>query len=223
MGLQSFNNIWWDICLTFAGDLAFGEPLNCLASSEYHPWVEMIFAGIRASTTFSQLRRYLPPWIIGAVLPKNLLRKRLDHIALTQAKVRSRLATKTDRPDFMTYILRHNDERGMNEAELFSNASLLILAGSETTATALSGTTYHLLKTPNELKRLTQELRTRFRSSADMTTSSLASCELLNAVLREGIRMYPPVPVGLPRKVLVDDAVVVGHYVPKGVSNLIRT
>lgn len=39
----------------------------------------------------------------------------------------------------MTYILRATEEKGMTPEEIEANAQILIMAGSETTASALSG------------------------------------------------------------------------------------
>jgi hypothetical protein len=36
---QWYNFTTFDII----GDLAFGEPFDCLKDSQYHPWVEMVF------------------------------------------------------------------------------------------------------------------------------------------------------------------------------------
>jgi cytochrome P450 len=39
----------------------------------------------------------------------------------------------------VTYILRATEEKGMTQEEIEANAQILIMAGSETTASALSG------------------------------------------------------------------------------------
>lgn len=36
-----------------------------------------------------------------------------------------------ERGDFMSYILRYNDEKGMSEGEIIENSSLFIIVGSE--------------------------------------------------------------------------------------------
>lgn len=141
---------------------------------------------------------------------------------MTISKVQQRLAQNTDRADFLSYILRHNasDPKGLSEGELIANSNLLILAGSETTATALSGVTYLLLRNPNVRKKLTKEVRNLYKSDEEMTLQALASNDYLNAVLKEGMRMYPPVALGLPRVVIDEQVVIAGHVVPKGVSCL---
>jgi aspirochlorine biosynthesis cytochrome P450 monooxygenase len=43
------------------------------------------------------------------------------------------MAKETDRPDFISYILKHNEtEKGMTPAEIRESAAEFVLAGSET-------------------------------------------------------------------------------------------
>lgn len=37
---------------------------------------------------------------------------------------------KTERPDFMAYIMRFNDERGMSVPEIDATANAMVIAGS---------------------------------------------------------------------------------------------
>ena len=101
---------------------------------------------------------------------------------------------------------------------LAANASLLIIAGSETTATLLSGATYLLLKHPEALKKLTEEVRSTFKSEEEIILSSVSSLEYMLACLNEAMRVYPPVPIGMPRVVPKGGAKVVDTFVPEGVS-----
>ena len=204
------------------GDLAFGSDFGCLASSDCHPWISTIMGSIKAMSMFSVIARYIEPRLVLWLVPRKARRKKEDHDAMTTNKVKQRLDTITDRADFLSYVLKHNDEKGMSEPELIANSGLLILAGSETSASALSGTTYLLFKDKEALSRATAEIRTTFPQEEDMTVAALAQCEYLNHVLKEGMRLYPPAPNHSPRKVLTDDLVVSGHAIPKGVSALYR-
>jgi len=106
----------------------------------------------------------------------------------------------------------------MSRAEIIKASGTLIVAGSETTATLLSGALYYLLKTPSSLSRFTTELRTSFLDPADMNFVNLARLSYLNACPQEGLRLYPPVPGILPRKTQPGDAVLNGHHFPENVS-----
>jgi cytochrome P450 len=93
-----------------------------------------------------------------------------------------------------------------------------MIAGTETTATLLSGLTYHLLQNPDRMGRLVNEIRSHFQDEEDITIEKLQALPYLNACIEEGLRMYPPISNGLPRVVPPGDAEVDGHKVPAGVS-----
>lgn len=101
---------------------------------------------------------------------------------------------------------------------LEANANVLLIAGSETTATLLSGVTYLLLMNPKALSRLTEEVRAAFNSEAEIDMQSVSRLPYMLACLDEALRMYPPVPNGLPRVVPKNGAQIAGKFVEEGVG-----
>ena len=212
----------WYAFTTFdlIGDLAFGEPFGCLESGGYHPWVAMIFSGFKLSALNQARKRF--PWLMpltGYFLPQNLIQNQSKHFQLSFAKGRNRaMGGFKDRGDFMTYILRHNDERGMSPDELGENSNILIVAGSETTASLLSGTTYYLLRNPETYKKLVSEIRSTYETESDIKLSTVSNHKYLLACLDEGLRLYPPVPSALGRDVPTGGHEIEGYWIPEKVS-----
>jgi aspirochlorine biosynthesis cytochrome P450 monooxygenase len=62
-----------------------------------------------------------------------------------------------------SYVLKYSDAQGMNTDEIVSSARVIIAAGRETTATALSGLIFYLLQTAHALKVLPKEIRGSFK------------------------------------------------------------
>ena len=91
-------------------------------------------------------------------------------------------------------------------------------AGSETTATTLSGVTYLLLKHPDTLERATKEVRSAFSSPDEISIASVANLEYMLAALNEALRMYPPVTSNLVRVVPSGGQSIAGKFVPADVS-----
>ncbi|KAH6951256.1 cytochrome P450 [Ilyonectria sp. MPI-CAGE-AT-0026] len=201
------------------GDLAFGESFGCLENSDYHPWVRNIFAVVKVASVV-QLSTHFP-WLrvlIINVLSSPLSRNRQSsHRKLTREKLlrRIELGKNQERPDLIEGLLKKKDEWNMPSGHLERNASVLIVAGSESTATALSGITYLLTKNPEALRQLTEEIRSSFKSEEEIDFVSVNKLTYLLACLDEGLRMYPPVPSGLPRVSPEEGATVSGQYVPK--------
>jgi len=106
---------------------------------------------------------------------------------------------------------------------LSGNAFILVLAGSETTSTTLSGATYLLTSHPDTLAKLTNEVRSAFTSADEINITSAGQLPYLRGVLNESLRMFPPVASGLVREVPPGGAQIAGQYVPGGVNRSISS
>lgn len=104
------------------------------------------------------------------------------------------------RPDFLQAMLTARDEggRGLTRDEMAANARVLVIGGSETTATALAGTVYFLGRYPEVQKRLAEEVRGPFKREEEIDFVSVSKLMHLLAVLEESLRMFPPVPAPMP-------------------------
>lgn len=213
------------------GDLAFGKSFGCLRDSSMHPWVDIssnfgkmvgLLASINHYPPFHKLLRY--------VLPKSALRKREQHRVMTKEKVQQRLELETQRPDFITAMTRYEEAggkvKGMSRPELEVNMAILIFAGSETTSSALSGILRMLVQSRGEeedaLARVVAEVRGNFEDESFITLESVAlksdSMDYLQAVIDEGMRLCPPVSIGVPRLVPAGGDTICGHWIPENVS-----
>lgn len=200
-------------------DLAFGESFDCLKKSQYHGWISMVFDQIRVGVYLNVTKR-IPggKGLLRFLLPKFLI-SRIKQQILTAEGIESRIHSGNDQATFLNHILRKNDpSRRLTAPEIISNASAFILAGSETTATALCGITYYLLREPTAMKKLAEEIRSAFNTEDEITISSVSKLKYIFAVINEGMRMYPPVPIGLPRVVEGEGTVIDGQWVPGKVS-----
>lgn len=107
----------------------------------------------------------------------------------------------------------------MTPDQIRINASLLIIAGSETTATALSGATYLLGTNPDALTKVTDEVRSAFSSEQEITLLSVQKLKYMLAVLDETLRIFPPAPGTSPRTVHQGGRIICDTFLPEGVSD----
>jgi cytochrome P450 len=167
----------------------------------------------------SGLRKRLPlvNLYLPFVIPRDAGAMHQKHMALTREKLLKRLQmpNSDDRGDFFSYLLRKGGNE-VPEPELCQQANTLIVAGSETTATCLTGIVYCLLSNRSCLEALSNEVRSQFQLDTEITGDATADLKYLSAVIEEGLRIFPPAPFGLPR--VSPGAVIDGHYVPPGIT-----
>ena len=120
----------------------------------------------------------------------------------------------------MTRILEQRDPKQVSDLQIAAHSSDFVLAGSETTATALSTITYYLLRTPRVMEKLQRDIRAKFTDYSKINSKSTLDLPYLDAVILEGLRVYPPLPFALPRVVPEGGDTVDGHHLPAGVSHL---
>jgi len=196
-----------------------------MLSLRYAPSVRLIFDSIKNIGKFVALGQ-LPfmSWLLPKLIPASLRRKQRENEKFASDRVDRRLARDPGRPDLWTEILRRSDDgkgdatAGMSLEEMHGNATVFMNAGTETTATLLSGLTYYLLINPDTMAKLVSEVRGAFPSETDITIDALARLPYLNACIEEGLRMYPPISSGLPRLTPEGGAVIANKYIPANVS-----
>lgn len=207
---EAFNWLTFDII----GDLTFGESFDAVKNGKTHPWVSII-VGTAFWRTVVDLRRRIP--LLNLVFPflvnGNLAKEYEMHTQLIREKTEKRVQQKhnINREDFFKSILSKGD---WSQGKLESNAELLIIAGSETTATTMAGIAYFLFKHPHCMDQLQKEVLSAFTSYDEISGDATARLPYLHAVIEETLRLYPPVAFGLPR--VSPGAMVSGHYVPDG-------
>ncbi|KAL7810678.1 cytochrome P450 [Trichoderma aethiopicum] len=219
-GSKPVDMVRWFNYTTFdvIGDLAFGESFGCLQSSNYDPWIQLLFDSVKTLVWLGTLKHFemIPRWIIKYIMPKGLERKYAENQRLSTMKVQKRLDTGSERPDFITSMTAKRNGESLTFEELAANASILIIAGSETTATALSAVAYFLSLNLEAQAKLAQEVRSMFNSPQEITITSVQHLTYMLAVIDEAMRLYPPVVAGLTRLISEGGAVVAGEYVPEG-------
>lgn len=200
-------------------DLAFGEPLGLLERNEYTQWVEMIFKSI-AVLPVVQITQYYPilKTLFEWLEPRSVADIRLAHFRHSTDRVDRRLSRGSNKPDIWNLVISGDGGSPLSLAEMHSNAEIFMTAGTETTATLLSGLCYLLLAHPDKMETLVKEVRGSFDSDAEISLDRLSGLGYLNACLEEGLRLYPPVPSSIPRVTPEGGNIILDEWVAPGVS-----
>jgi cytochrome P450 len=135
--------------------------------------------------------------------------ERLDALLFEEIAARRRAGDLAEREDILSLVLqaRHDDGRPMSDRELRDELMTLLVAGHETTATALSWAIELLARHPAELDRLESDVRD-------------GNEEYLDAVVKETLRLRPVIALVL-RK-LVEPMEIGGRLLPPGLGRAVH-
>jgi cytochrome P450 len=146
-------------------------------------------------------------------------------MAVARELIDSRLEKPTNsRSDMLASFIRH----GLTRDDLVTESMLQILAGSDTTATAIRVTMLYLMTHQRVYRKLQAEIDATVDSNQAGITSSIVSDETLKslpylqAVVREGLRIHPPITDVVPKKVSIEGDVFIidgkEHFLPGGTN-----
>ncbi|KAG6364587.1 hypothetical protein INS49_006189 [Diaporthe citri] len=196
---------WYNwVTVDIISHLTFGEPSGCLEHAERDPWV-----GAMNSTVLDFISLQILAYLgLGGFL------NRLVRAFMNTNRKHLNMAE----PDLVEKILQKMDAWNLSDDEILGNSAALLIAGSETTATLLTGLTYLLCKHPEAMVKLKREVRSKFMSDSEITLTSVLELKYLLACLDEALRLYPPVPIGPLRTVPAGSGgvTIAGHMVPGG-------
>lgn len=134
------------------------------------------------------------------------LKQQVDALLLAEIRERRQQAAG-DRTDILSLLMGARDEagEGMGDQELRDELITLLVAGHETTATALSWALYWVHHTPGIYEKLMAELEPQRDNPA-----AWSSLPYLSAVCQETLRLYPVALIGFGR--VLEEAFTLGGY-----------
>ncbi|KAK1499067.1 cytochrome P450 [Colletotrichum tamarilloi] len=210
---------WWMLMTTdVIAHLSFGESFKTLELGEKSSYIhalEMLF-------TASMFRREVP-WLfyLAQCLPFQYP-KELANAGHIIGKYAS-MATSSQKGNGHSANLFSNMQAACDEKieysltpeKLQSEATNLIVAGSDTTSITLTYLVWVVLKRPTLRQNLEAELH-NLRDD-EITDAVLEKLPLLNAVIEETLRVYGAVAGNLPRSVPSGGVTLGGFFIPGGI------
>ncbi|CAK7271321.1 hypothetical protein SEPCBS119000_004540 [Sporothrix epigloea] len=210
------------LALDVISALAFGDAFGCLeADADVSRYIE-----ITERTTPIVVAVAVLPWLVDFLQSPfwRLLIPNVNDLVgfgsvMTLAKkaVGMRYGEKAVvKRDMLGSFVKH----GLSRDEAEGEALTQIVAGSDTTATATRATLLYIMTNPQVYTRLQHEIDEGVRAgqiSSPIRDAEARNLPYLQAVIREGLRMWPPANGLLPKVSMTDD-VICGVNVPAGTS-----
>ncbi|KAK0369575.1 benzoate 4-monooxygenase cytochrome p450 [Colletotrichum limetticola] len=191
-------------------ELAFGEPFGDVASdSDVHEYIRTSEQNMPNVVLAAVL-----PWLL-ALLSSPLLRCLLPSdkdaigfgktIGIAQKVAAARFGpNKKIRKDMLGSFVAH----GLTQQEA--------LAGSDTTATAIRATLLHIITSPRVSTALREEIELAKPSWPVITEAEARSMPYLQAVIKEELRIFPPVVGQMSKEVPKGGDTFKGVHLPEG-------
>ncbi|KAG7104331.1 Cytochrome monooxygenase AKT7 like protein [Verticillium longisporum] len=209
------------LAMDILGDLAYGKAFHMLEAPDNRFALDLIAAATKRHLICGtmpivdklKLDKFLFPQIAAG-------RARYMVYSKGQLTERTKLGDDTDRRDFFYHLLKARDPetgQGFSTPELWSESNLLIIAGSDTTSTAMAATLFYITRSPAALQKATEEIRSKFSDVEEIHQGqTLNSCSYLRACVDEAMRLSPSVGGLLPREVLPGGLTIDGSFIPAG-------
>ncbi|XP_063620993.1 cytochrome P450 4C1-like [Cydia splendana] len=172
------------------------------------PWLhpDLIYKSIPSYKEFVKHRKVLYDFI------NDLIQRKRNDLALHGEDA-------NDKRSFLQMlIMESGGEKGYTDLELCEETMVLIMAGTDTSAVGTAFTTVLMSRFQDIQAKVYEELQEVFGDSdRPLTVQDLPSLKYLEAVVKESLRMYPPVPV-IVREVNNDVVLPNGTTLVEGVS-----
>jgi cytochrome P450 len=218
--VQDMNAIYNATTFDLTGEFAFDESFHCLENGgKSHFFMDIVLSGVIVGFKAGQTLDRFGIWAkLEPFLPKSMFQAKYDLYnysgdLMDKRRERGYIAGKTD---VMNYLIRNKDERDiLSREELIDNSQVLVVAGSETTSTLLSGATWLLCRNKEVYEKVKHEVRSAFKSDREITPKAVHNLPYMVAVLNESMRVFPPTAFSFPRIIRARDGqMVAGHHVP---------
>ncbi|KAJ0415914.1 cytochrome P450 [Aspergillus carlsbadensis] len=122
--------------------------------------------------------------------------------------------------DFLSCLIRDKagKARDLDLAEITAETNILLDAGSETTAIALTHLLYYLIRNPAILAKLREEVSEALAGEQVAPYAKVKNLPYLKACIEESLRLSPPLPRGLERVTPPSGTYIMGTFIPGNVG-----
>ncbi|ETN45185.1 uncharacterized protein HMPREF1541_10062 [Cyphellophora europaea CBS 101466] len=196
------------------GDLAFGRSFNGLQSETTHWAIDAIYDSNKTTVVVG-----CTPWLAHLLtrLP-DWLNPQAALLRFSDASLQARQQLDPEEPDIMSHLLAadafYADPKAQQDL-MKGDSRLIIIAGSDTTASTLTFLFYYLASEPQLQRRLRKELAANnLHDSASIAVESVQHLPYLDGLVNETLRLHPPVQTSTMRETPAEGLQVGDRFIP---------
>ncbi|KAH8822585.1 cytochrome P450 [Flagelloscypha sp. PMI_526] len=219
----------WALIFDIMGDIGLGKSLGAIENGAPIPAMEGIrevmgTLGIFATAPWLVRILQVIPVSLWAAIPGaqagyiHFFKYCAGQLSEKQSKVQRGMEPE----DILSYLITaqwEGDKSAPPATALPEDARLLIIAGSDTSATLICNALYYLLRNPKYLNQVTAMLDAAFPNGGDdWTPAQVQDLPMLDDIMHETLRLAPPTPEALtritpPEGLMIDDVYIPGNIV----------
>lgn len=212
--VQDIAALMRQITLRIATKSLFGEDIGTRGGTTSNIIQEAL--NLQLSPSMKLLRLDLP-----GLAWHRFLSLAAQYESIVRELIEAKRARGGNDPDVLSMLIQAQDEEtqtGLSEEELLGHVGVLFVAGHETSANALTWTLLLLSQHPQIMADVLDELTSQLRGAAPKL-EQLQQLPLLERVIKESLRVLPPVPWN--GRVTAKPTELGGYHLPKGTEVLV--
>ncbi|KAJ9181461.1 hypothetical protein P3X46_009589 [Hevea brasiliensis] len=124
------------------------------------------------------------------------------------------------RKDFLDVLLEF-EGNGKDEPDKISERNEMFMAGTETTSSTIEYALTELICNPESMTKAKAELASVIGANRNVEESDIDNLPFLQAVIKETLRLHPPIPFLIPRRA-IQDTKFMGYHIPKNTQVLVN-
>ncbi|KAH6915696.1 cytochrome P450 [Coprinopsis sp. MPI-PUGE-AT-0042] len=192
------------------GDMAFSGGFETMkAGKDTEGWLEVLHVGLIFVSVLGNI-----PWMrdVLALAPQPDPILTFQKFAAKKVEETKQKHGGAAKQDILGIV---QNETSLSVAQARSDASFIILAGSDTVSEALAGFFRYISGDQDAQQKLREELQSALAENGDIDDATLSRLPYLDACIQETLRLIPPVAAGPPRYSFGEEHHLDGHFIPR--------